>query len=291
MVNIVEPQIIKKRDNKSKNTLFKLLRRGLRGLSKIKRFSGAEMIVQDNVYIHTIRMYSIILFFEREEDLDLDFEYLKILCLIHDLPEIHTGDIPSPDKQDLSPQDRRKLEEDEKKFLERVRNMIFNKMNIQTKDKQKLQNIIFDLQNKETKEAKFLKLLDCIDAMMICIREVINGSSLFSEKLNSYLRKENKFSILNYIELNRVFIERSKFLLGFTDPSFLKDLTKLTQNLSDELNSSNPLNGYIVINKKERLIKKCISVYDFWNKVIKKYRIQTSNDFKRLCRKICEEKP
>lgn len=155
--------------------------KGFRGRSKllgeIKRYSlYPTMFFRPSVDFHTKRMEWI-----AEElipylkDINLDHEKLRVLCRIHDDPEIITGDhqlgrkLYTMKKEELDALDR---EEDKARvILANVWPKMLHGYNYY--------GLLREAKDKKTPEAQVMKLIDRLDAFGESLHEIYSGNSCF----------------------------------------------------------------------------------------------------------------
>lgn len=134
----------------------------LHEISKIKttyRFETVKGVEGDSVSDHSWRLAMMVFIVADELKLDVNVLHCIKLALIHDLPEMITGDL-DPEKMLEENITKRKKQIAEEKAINKIKKTL----------PRKLGNEIFDLwceyEKNKTKEARYVKALDRIEGIM-----------------------------------------------------------------------------------------------------------------------------
>lgn len=146
-------------------------------LENIRRYSMYPiMFYRTNVSIHSRRMQWI-----AEEllphlsDMQIIPEKLILLCLVHDDPEIITGDHQLGRKlYTMSEQELERIEHDEKRACNILSSIWPNNINGYS-----YRNLLDESCDKPTPEGKIMKLIDRLDAFGESLHEIYSGNSCF----------------------------------------------------------------------------------------------------------------
>ncbi|MBO5247610.1 MAG: HD domain-containing protein [Eubacterium sp.] len=121
-------------------------------LKDTTRHSYTEKGRHESVAEHSWMM-TLMAFFMRDEFPDVDMEKVIAMCIIHDLGECFTGDIPSFDKSEAD-------EENEEKLLEQW------VATLPAPYAEKMQALYKEMEQRETTEAKLYKAIDSLEAVI-----------------------------------------------------------------------------------------------------------------------------
>jgi 5'-deoxynucleotidase YfbR-like HD superfamily hydrolase len=217
-----------------------LVKLGLRLLKNRNRFRLDNLISkEETVYLHTIRTYLFVKYIEDKFTGEgLDFKYLKLFSLLHDMAEIKTKDIPLTIKCELSEVDLSELKNKEKNFLD----SIINKNEIKEILSYDVEKIVEDILFEKSPEAKFFKLIDYLDAHFIIIEEyLMENEEIFNSRridiLKKWFCKNKKFTsyfdntlLLNEINYKDYFEDEIQSL------SSLPVLKEWQKNIKEKIN-------------------------------------------------------
>lgn len=158
----------------------------------------------ESVAEHSWRM-TMMAFFIRDEFPEADMEKVLKMCLIHDLGEVFTGDIPSFDKTDAN-------EDTEKKLLTDWVNSLPEPY------KSEMSALYEEMEALETKEARIYKVMDNLEAVIshnesdlatwipkefelnLTYGEEKVGFSEYLKKFRALLREETELEIQRFRE-------------------------------------------------------------------------------------------
>ena len=121
-------------------------------LKDTTRHSYTEKGRHESVAEHSWMM-TLMAFFMRDEFPDVDMEKVIAMCIIHDLGECFTGDIPSFDKSEAD-------EENEEKLLDQW------VATLPAPYAEKMQALYKEMEQRETTEAKLYKAIDSLEAVI-----------------------------------------------------------------------------------------------------------------------------
>ena len=101
-------------------------------------------------------------FFMRDEFPDVDMDKVIRMCIIHDLGECFTGDIPTFDKKQV----HEDIEE----------NLLFNWIDtLPSYYAEEMKALYNEMTERKTVEAKIYKAIDSLEALILPVRSIQNG--------------------------------------------------------------------------------------------------------------------
>lgn len=157
----------------------------LQCLSRIKRFSSeSEIVHRTDVWTHARRtaylgtlLGTIV---AREEHLGIDLNKIFRMGYHHGDPEIITGDIPTPLKQTMSPEQMQILRANEDGAMKLLA-MLFGHNN-----PDKFLSEYLEMAEKESLEAQIVNIADKLDGLGETINEIRCGNPAFLKVLSDY---------------------------------------------------------------------------------------------------------
>ncbi len=180
--------------------------RRVQDLVNVLRFDQAERVIhRNNLHIHMLRVGylsgAIARHLRTNYDVHVDPEKTTRLAQYHDDPEVITGDIPTPIKYSMKPQERQALKKAEEEAVHELAQRYFR---INPWRKRQYLNDQRDMTDKSSMEARIVNIADKMEGLCETIHEIRCGNDTFEEILNNYraffepfIQNESLFELVN----------------------------------------------------------------------------------------------
>ena len=239
-----------------KNTLFKTFPKQREdGLKKLYRYSAFEvMFYRSNLWDHSFRVSWLaeeLAPTVRKHYKSFDAEKARVMALVHDDAELYTGDIQSRVKARATAQAKQKMEDDEKKAIEKLA-----KVSPQMVGGYVYKELLLAMVERTSVEAQIVIYADKLDAYCESLHEVLAGNLLLLQAVLFYPKAtallDQKFRYLTPIleDKSSVLTDLERYL----DPPFIKTKTYLP--------FGKPFTS------KTILLPSTIPFYDRWRKMV-----------------------
>lgn len=192
--------------------------RRIRDLERVLRFEQAEKVIhRNNLHTHMLRVgylsYDLARYIQQNHDLHVNPIRAQRLALYHDDPEVITGDIPTPVKYSMRPQERMKLRKAEEEAVKALATRYFG-LNPLSKKRRQYLEYQRDMTKKESTEARIVNIADKMEGLCETIHEIRCGNETFYQILNNYrkffqtfISNEPLFEIVNADTTYRLTLE------------------------------------------------------------------------------------
>ncbi len=180
--------------------------RRIQDLENVLRFDQAERVIhRNNLHTHMLRVgylsADIAIHLRTNYDIHVDAGKTQRLAQYHDDPEVITGDIPTPIKYSMKPNERLALRKAEKEAVQELATRYFSinpwKKRQYLKDQQ-------DMTDKTSHEARIVNIADKMEGLCETIHEIRCGNDTFEQILNNYraffstfIENESLFELVN----------------------------------------------------------------------------------------------
>ncbi|MEK7601799.1 MAG: YfbR-like 5'-deoxynucleotidase [Patescibacteria group bacterium] len=161
------------------------------GLRNIKRYRMFEvMYYRPTVWEHTQRVMWIVeaLSPHIRDFLDVNVEKARVMALVHDDAEMITGDIPAGHKARMTPEELKKLDDDEFTAIDTLSARYPHSVHGYT-----YKDLVREMVHYTSNEAKFVSLADKIDAHCESYHEVFAGNLTLISSMAFYINTLQRF--------------------------------------------------------------------------------------------------
>jgi len=155
--------------------------------STIKRWNGKSLSTPHNIVEHMYRVQHLGLMIalsynSKNPDKTISIESVMVKAAVHDLPEVYTGDIPSPIKKHST------YGKDMKTILTKIEEDLFENDFLDGLPEFVKSYYLKNFKEEKSKESgEVIKIADRIEALMTCCHEVKKGNYEMHKSFNNIL--------------------------------------------------------------------------------------------------------